>query len=389
MDRLPRSTILFVCCWGMTLLSLATITPSVGLTDMGEELSMSFTDKGILLAAPFWGITIAIILSGVVADRIGFRIPLIASTVMQSAGCLLMSLANTPFMAYGGAFLAGCGSGTADALFTPIICAIYPQRRTKMSNLLHAFYPVGLIITIVLMTAMLELGWHWRGVFKVLAVLPLPVLVAIIFLPLPSKTHEGNERQRTRNIVGKLPFILLATGIFLVGVTEMAPMGWLPDYIASAIVGSPLQGRLGLLLCAVTMVMGRLSGSALVERLGVKRLFIACGVLCSISLLMAAMPVGPNFTIFWLALLAFAVASLWPTILGHAGDRFPRAGASMYSLLGAAGNFGGVVGPITVGLIAQAGRPHIAMGVLAIAPLAALAAMTLAKPAKGPIRTEM
>ncbi len=367
---------MFFCCWGMTLLSLATITPAVGLTDMGKELSMNLTDKGILLAAPFWGVTIAILISGAIADRIGFRIPLIASTVMQSAGCLLMSVANTPLMVYAGAFLTGCGSGTADALFTPIICAIYPQRRAKMSNLLHTFYSVGLIITIILMTVLLEMGWHWRRVFMVLAALPVPVFIAMIFLPLPSSTHEGTVRLQSRNLIVKLPFLLLAAGMFLIGVAEMVPMGWLPDYIATALVGTALQGRLGLLFCSFTMALGRLSGSAMVEKLGVRRLFIVCGIASSVSLLMAAMPVGPMFTIGWLSFLAFAVAALWPTILAHAGDRFPAAGASMFSLLGAAGNFGAVVGPVSFGLIAEAGRPHLAMGLLAIAPLLTVAAVT-------------
>ena len=44
-----------------------------------------------------------------------------------------------------------------------------------------------------------------------------------------------------------------------------------------------------------------------------------------------------------LAVLGLGVSGLWPTILSLAGDRFPQAGASMYSLLHTSGNLGGLV----------------------------------------------
>ena len=267
MSKLQRRTILIVCCWGMTLLSLATITPAIGLTVIGDDLGMNNTQKGAFLGAGFWGITLAIFLSGALADRIGFRIPLVASAVMQAAGCLLISLADKQWMASAGAFVAGAGSGSADALFTPIICSVFPDRRKSMSNLLHTFYPVGLIITIVLMMSLMQIGWHWRAVFRILALLPLPFVVAVCFLPLPAHAHQGPERMRTRHILLKGPFILLGVGIFLVGVTEMAPMGWLPDFVARTAKGTQFQGQIGLLLCSVMLMLGRLSGSALVEKL--------------------------------------------------------------------------------------------------------------------------
>ena len=118
-------------------------------------------------------------------------------------------------------------------------------------------------------------------------------------------------------------------------------------------------------------------GSALVNKLGFRGLMISGSVLCAVSLILAALPVSPLFTIFWLSLLGFGVAAMWPTILGTAGDKYPNGGASMYGLLAAAGNFGGVAGPVLVGVVADAGAPHAAMGVLAIAPLVALATVLL------------
>ena len=121
----------------------------------------------------------------------------------------------------------------------------------------------------------------------------------------------------------------------------------------------------------------------MVHKLGLRGLFIAGTVLSAVSLLLAALPVSSAFTIFWLSVLGFGIASLWPTILGAAGDRFPQAGASMFSLLATCGNFGGVVGPILVGAVAEAGSLYTAMGLRGIVPLGALACiLLLVRPAK-------
>ena len=108
-----------------------------------------------------------------------------------------------------------------------------------------------------------------------------------------------------------------------------------------------------------------------------RRWFLLSGAVCAGSLLLASLSASTAATVFWLTVLGFGAASLWPTILGSAGDRFPQAGAVMFGLLAAAGNFGGVVGPVTVGLAADALGLRAGMGLLAVAPLAATAAMLL------------
>src|ERR1700676_1926249 len=44
---------------------------------------------------------------------------------------------------------------------------------------------------------------------------------------------------------------------------------------------------------------------------------------------------------------------LWSTTLAVAGDRYPDGGATMFALLGALGNFGGIFMPWLVGVVAD------------------------------------
>jgi fucose permease len=132
---------------------------------------------------------------------------------------------------------------------------------------------------------------------------------------------------------------------------------------------------LGLLLFGMTMAVGRLTASAMLHRLGTRRMLLAGGTLCTVSLLLAALPVSTEFTIFWLTALGFGVSTFWPTVLGAAGDRYPQAGASMYSLLSASGSLGCMAAPLAVGVVGDAMGLRVGMAFLAAAPLVMMLAV--------------
>jgi fucose permease len=197
--------------------------------------------------------------------------------------------------------------------------------------------------------------------------------VLALVLPLPAQSHQGAVRLPARRVVRRGAFWLLAGAILLAGMTELGPSNWLPAFVEQAAAGSRRAGALGLLAFGVTMAAGRLTTSAVIHRVGARGLFLAGGALCAAALLLASVPRGPAWSAAWLALLGFGVAGFWPTILACAGDRFPRAGASMFSLLAATGNSGGILAPIAIGFVGEHAGLHAAMRMLALAPVGAVA----------------
>lgn len=377
--KMPRRTILAACCGGMMTISFSLASLAMCLTSIGQEFKLDNEAKGLLGSAPFWGFPVAILLSGPLADRVGFRWLLVLGAICQSAGLAMVWASGGFWAAWTGAVILGLGCGVLDALLTPIVCKAYPDKRVGATSLLHSFYAIGLIATVSLLMVLFAMGWPWRSMFALLAVLCLPLAVLVLVLPLPKQTHEGETRQRARDISRQGAFLSLVMCIFLVGVAEIGPSTWLPAYVVEAAGGERWAGGLGLVLFGVTMSISRLSTSALGHRLGVRRLFSICSIISAVSLLMAALPVATWWTVGWLAVLGLGIGGCWPMIQATAGDRYPAAGASMFSLLSAAGNIGGVVGPWSIGLVSVIlGLPsdsrglRAAMALLAVTPLIAL-----------------
>ena len=366
------------CCFCLMTISFVLVGPAMCVTAIAADMGMGpDAAMGLFLGMPFFGVTLAMLVTGPIADRWGFRAMLVAGSALQSLGLLVIAQAGVHWRVLAGGFTLGVGAGLIDPLLSALVCGLYPRRRARMNNLLHAFYAIGIICAVLLILLLLRVGWGWRGVFATLAALVLPFGLAMLFLPLPKQSHEGDRRLPTRRIVLTGAFAMLLVGIFMGAATEMGPATWLPAFVERATGGSRMQGGLGLLLFGVTMAVGRLSASAMVQRLGTRRLLMAGGALCAVSLLLAAVPVSTAFTIFWLTVLGFGVAGFWPTILGVAGDRFPQAGASLYSLLSAVGSLGCTAAPMAIGLAGDALGLRAGMALLAAAPLAAMLAMAI------------
>jgi MFS family permease len=368
----PRRKILACCCMGSAALSFSINTPALCLTTISGEFHLDAAAGGFFLSCAFWGLFVGILLTGPLADRWGIRALLVSSAVCQAGGFVIASLAQVKLVLFFGAFVVGIGTGMTDALLTPLVCAVYPEARTRVSNLLHAFYPLGMLFIILLTLFLLHIHWTWRSIYQTMAVLCFPYGLGFLLLPLPRHLHAGADRLPTRQLMTSLPFLLLLGAIFLAGVTELGSSQWLPAYIEKTAGSTRTGGALGLLAFGATMALGRLLSSWLSHHISPKQFFLIGGLICVISLLLAAIPAPVYFTAGCLAVLGLGISGFWPTILACAGDCFPTAGASMFSTLAALGNFGGVAGPLMIGLVADHWSLRAGMAFLALAPAIAI-----------------
>ena len=244
-------------------------------------------------------------------------------------------------------------------------------------NWLHAFYCVGAVLTVLVAT--LALAWHveWRTI--TLGMISLPVLVGILFLfvPVPPLLVEPLQRLRVRDLIFHRFFRLTIFTIFLGGATEMGIAQWLPAFTELNLGLSRSAGGGSLLAFSVAMVLGRA-----VVGLGGNRFSIygvmgwSCAFTAMLFVVAGTVPV-PSVALLAAVCAGFTGSCLWPSTLGVVADRYPLGGASMFGLLAAAGNFGGVIMPWAVGFVAD--KSTIARGLAwsALCPLGMLITLHL------------
>ena len=366
----PRRLILILLCYCMATGGVLVVGPATCLSTMGADLDMALdAQKGLFLGAPFWGLAIIALFSGWLAQRLGYRLLMLASASMQATGLLIIAAAADQLQAMAGSMLLGLGRGMLVAPLTALLCSTYPDNRTGVANIFHAFFHIGTTVLIGLVLALFQLDWSWREIFRFFAALIAPCGLVGFAVPLPGAVRMAESSDRLGHVARQAGFGLIIAGVFFSGIVETGPTAWLPYFIEEVVGTNRSFGAVGLLFFALTMVCGRLIVPTLVRRWGVKWIFFGGGLLSAISVVMATLPWGICSTVFWLTLLGLAVSGLFPTIIGYAGDRFPKANASLFAVINSSAILGSVAAPAAVGVVADELGLQPAMASLALAAL--------------------
>jgi fucose permease len=236
-------------------------------------------------------------------------------------------------------------------------------------NWLHSFYCVGAIGTVLAGSLALRLGLGWRAISLWLMALPALVGAGFFVLRVPPLVAEGQERMRLRQLVRKPYFLAALAAIFFVGGTELAMAQWLPAYAEKGLGATTWAGGMALLAFSVAMAAGRMAAGTVGHRVATVYLMIgSCGLAALLYLVACLAPWQPVALGACVA-VGLACSCLWPSMLALTADRFPQGGASMFAVLAAFGNSGGIVLPWAVGLVADPLGLRLGLGTATLCPL--------------------
>jgi fucose permease len=368
-DSTGRSLTL-LCYAAMVSLSIGLNLLPVFLTTLGTTYGgaagLTQEQLGRLGGICFTGLVTGILLTGPLADRCGAK-PF-AQLGNALIGTSLIAAAFAPSYVWLGAalFFLGLGAGILDMVLSPVVAALNPTRRTVALNLLHSFYCVGAAITILAGTLALRAGLGWRTACLILITVPFVLLFALSAQTFPALASDG-ERLPVKKLLGHRWFLGALAAIFLGGATEMGLAQWLPAYAQIALGYPAWIGGAALLLFSVAMAAGRMVIGAAGPRLNpFKLLMWSCG-LTTLLLLAGSFLSPPALALAACIVAGFTGSCLWPTLLAVTADRYPQGGASMFGLLAAFGNAGGICMPWIVGWVADRHDLHWGIAVSAIA----------------------
>src|SRR5690606_29672321 len=93
---------------------------------------------------------------------------------------------------------------------------------------------------------------------------------------------------------------------------------------------------------SLAMAVGRLGIVFLPRRVGPIELMLACCVASVVLFPLASFAPVNGVALACCILAGLAGSCLWPSTLAVAADRYPRGGATMFAVLAALGNLGGI-----------------------------------------------
>ena len=312
---------------------------------------------GAALGVAFLGFAITVAVGSPLIDAIGMRTVLLLCALSFISGTTLTILADRISSGAGvytivwlGMLLSGIGWGCSEAVINPLTTTLYPDDKTHKLNVLHAWWPAGIIIGGLAGLAIGALHLDWRYKFAVVLV-PATALIVLLLttgrFPKTERAAAGIPASEMFKACLTPAFLLWFMAMFLTAAAELAPGQWV-DLALTRTVG--MSGIwLLVYVSGLMFVMRHFAGTMVHKLSAVGLLWVSC-LLAAIGLVALSVAKSPVTGFLAATIWGIGVCYMWPTMLATASERFPRSGALGMGLIGTAGSLS------TYFLLPQMGR---------------------------------
>ena len=379
------------------------------LGQWAEQYGFTQTELGAITGGGLTGFGIIILLSSLIADRIGFGPLMFAAFVMHLVSAALTLATGAAYEAGGkplafqclfwGMFLFAIGNGIAEAVVNPLVATLFPKKKAHYLNILHAGWPGGLILG-GLASYFMAGGAGAKPVpwqFQISLFLAPVVLYGLMMLGQRfPKSEASSSGVSYRDMLGELGLVgaavicallalffksdlglspLVAGGIAagllvafgaatgfrfghlllaallliqgLVGYVELGTDSWISK-ITGTIMNSPANGLLLFVYTSGLMFILRFFAGPIVERISPLGLLAVSALFGAAGLTLLGNAQGALMCILAATVYGIGKTFLWPTMLAVVSEQFPKGGAIT---IGAAGG----VGMLAAGLLGGPG----------------------------------
>lgn len=358
-ENINRQQLFVASCISLVTTSMVFAIRGAITGPLATEYYLSNEQIGYIYGPSFWGFTIAIFLCGLLVDLLGMRLMHALSSIGYIAGLILVIFAPMPVLGEGlehvesiwahagtimlfvGFLLMGLSQGVVEGVINPLVATMYDTQKGKMLNILHAWWPGGMIIGGLAAVGLSKVGASWQIILAILAVPAVMALVLVVKNRYPETERVASNVSYSEMFREAFnPFFLLLFGIMWVtAATELGPDQWFGK-IMGDITGWESDGILFLVYTAGLMFVLRFFFGGIVQKYSPFFVLSICSIIACIGL-------------YWLGtmtsdtpvLMAFVAATLfgigktfyWPTMLGITAERFPKGGALLINFMAGAG----------------------------------------------------
>ncbi|WP_444913014.1 MFS transporter [Microbulbifer sp. PAAF003] len=308
------------------------------------DLANSTAMVGEALGFTFSGFALTLLFGSALVDLVGIKRMLMLSSIGYVLGSLLIIAASlvTPGegvenLVLAGLLLTGLGWGAVEAASNPMVAAVDPENKTQRLNVLHAWWPAGIVVGGLLGLAIsaLELPWQLNLIVLALPAVVMAWLVSRAEFPVTERVSSGISYGEMFKEVFRQPiFIVLWICMWLTAATELAPGQWV-DLTLSRVVG--MKGILILVYVSMLMFVMRHFAGRLAKKLSPIGLLWLSSLLAAVGLYCLGMARTPVTAFLAATVWGIGVCYMWPTMLATVSERFVRGGALFLGLLGFAG----------------------------------------------------
>ncbi len=311
-----------------------------------EKYGFTSTELGQITGGGLLGFGLVILVAGFLIDMVGYKRLMLLALLGHVASAVMLFFATPVFESAGkdatyqilfwSAFVFAVGNGICEAVINPLTATLYPEEKTHYLNILHAGWPGGLVLGGLTVLLADRIPWE---LLLASYLVPAAIYGVIAFMePFPKTVAQSGEISYAGMLHDCMVpfFFLLVFTHALVGYVELGTDSWI-NKITGSILADPMKGTLLFIYTSILMFTLRFFAGTLVHRLSSLGLLFWSAIIGASGLYLISKAEGLWAMVVAVTTYAVGKTFLWPTMLGVAGERFPRSATLTMAILGFAG----------------------------------------------------
>ncbi len=333
-----------------------------------ERLALGEGLLGLALLGVSLGSLPSMPLTGWLVSRFGSRPVVGISALLFPLALSVAALAPGLPTLVSALVLVGASAGLLDVSMNAHASTVEKGYERRIMSSFHAAFSVGGLAGAasggLVASAGIGVALHVLGVAALSAV--AAALVYGSLLPAGADRGEAGApafARPTRALVG------LGVISFCVLLGEGAMADWSAVYLSNDLRTGPGFAAAGYAAFSLTMATGRLFGDRLADALGPATLVRLGGTIAAAGLAFGLLVATPAAALLGFAGVGLGLSVIFPTALGAAGRAEGGTGPAI-AAVSTAGYFGFLVGPPTIGFLAEATRLGVALFLVVVLSVA-------------------
>jgi fucose permease len=329
--------------FGIVLLLMGSLLPTLQFSD---------ARAGSLGSFPLVGILIATALIGPVLDKLGAKIALsVALVLVASALAILPSLTSYAGIAIA-AFVYGLGAGVLNAATNALVSSLSESGRSAALNLLGFSFSLG-ALAVPLLMSLTKGRFSSATVLYALAITSTVVLVFVLMQQFPAPVHSSTPLKKLLKVLHQPIVWLFGALLFFESGNENCMFVWAGKVAQDLLHTSAQRADLVLLGLSAALGAGRLTAVLWLRWMGNRNTVLLSAAIVAAGAIVVLVFAGFGGVMTGFCLIGFGLSAIFPTVLGMAGDRFPRETGTVFGAIITVGLIGGIAGPILGGWAAN------------------------------------
>jgi MFS family permease len=260
-------------------------------------------------------------------------------------------------------FLVGAANGFVEIGINPLTATLYPKEKTHRLNILHAWWPGGLLIGGFLASILINklmglpddgialakgtdgkdivetsktvLGWQIKAALVFIPTLIYGALFVFEKFPVTERVEAGVSSRAMYLEALRPMFIIWAICMLMTASVELGPQQWQNSVLTKT---SGISGTYVVMYTSFLMFLLRHFAGPIAHRLSPVGMLTGSAILTAIGLYLLSLADSATTAFTYATIYGLGIIYFWPTMLGVTAERFPKGGAFLLGLMGCVGN---------------------------------------------------